>query len=201
MSRRDHDDFDPIDPGAMSPPDWDRVRVTSDQKPGPPLGTPLRWGASVAMPVSSDAGIFFQESPQIIQVDCADPYPRAWTVLGSIQADSDLWAYGQGAFINSYQPMLEVTMGVGQARVVHNFNLRAIIDADAPFYFQGQGGASFFGSGRQLSKPFLIPGAVVGQSISMRVAHLLQNLAPVVPAFNPAIMSVILTPFQPGSGL
>lgn len=202
MTRRDDIYGHEFGDGGMPAPEWDRALVPPQGKISP-LGDPTRWGASVTLRPSSDVGAHYQASPQIIQVSCMDGYARAWSIVGTVTADAALWAYVDGGlFVNSYLPALEVTMGVGQAQIVHNFRLRPIIDADAPFYLQGQGSAGgFLGDGTRLTKPFLIPGAVVGGKIQMRVEQLINNVAPVVPAFGDILYNVQLCPFNAGSGL
>jgi hypothetical protein len=182
----------------MPDPEWARAGVTAPAHYGG-LGDPTRWGAQITQHMPDIDGVVFRgavlQSGQILSVACQDSYPRAWTLIGMLGAPRAAWLLPDGIALNQFASALYVTMGMGQTQVVHNYNLRAIIDADAPYYWFSDF-ISPFGSEGLETRAFIMPGAVVGCSINIQIFNsLFTNVA--TPAFD-FFTSLIVTPFDPG---
>lgn len=196
MSRRDDLYGNEFGDGGMNDPDWDRALVHKGKLS--PLGEPRLWGATVTQTIPAGAAGATLTSEQVVQVACSDGYPRAWTLIGTIKQLSTIWAFAKSASIGPtdfWFSQCEVTMGVGQTSIKHVFNLGAIADADAPFYFP----VSFTGPTSE-SRAFIIPGALVGNAISIRVVNTFIFSVALGTAFDMQT-SLVVTPFNPGSGL
>lgn len=190
---QDEDDetFEP----PMHPPDWDRWLVAS-QKSLAPAGDPTRWGATVVQTVQPTSDLQILNS-QVISANCRDSYSRVWSICGTISAPTGLWALPTGIAANEWMPQMLVTMGVGQTQIVHNLNLRAIVDADAAVYLDGDSqfptGGTFF-----RVRPFIIPGGIVANAISIQIVNAVR-FVPAPGAAFPIATSVLVSPFAAGS--
>lgn len=195
----------------MNDPDWGRMMIS----PPPPaagfsaLGDPTRWGASVSQVISIGGGSLFGalvQSDQIIQVQCRDHYPRAWTIAGVLTAPREAFLFADGYGDVKWASVLNVTMGLGQAAIVHNFNIRATVASDAPWYWNsdGNGTADMFdtttGGPNPRSVPFVIPGAIVGTTVAIRVINAAFNSGQVIPFDATFTVALSITPFSAGSG-
>ena len=180
-------------------PDWARAGIHPPNKFGP-LGDPTRWGATVVQAMPAIDGVVFRggilQSGQVVSAQCRDQYPRAWTIAGTIGAPAFAWLLPDGFALNQFASALYVTMGQGQTQLVHNFNIRAIVSADAPFYWFSDFQTPFGSEGLE-TRAFLIPGAVVGNAVNIQVWNAyFSNVAS--DPFN-FVTSVIISPFDPGA--
>lgn len=194
-----HKRHEPDDFGEMSDPDWGRVLVparhqTSADPSHTPLGDPTRWGAQVdqTVPAGFAASGGSLVSSQINQVQCLDAYPRSWSIAGTIKALDTFWTPAPGIWVS----FLEVRMGIGQNIITHRFDLLAVVAADAPFYVAEQ----FSTPPAYSIKPFIIPGAVVANSIQTRWFN---NYILGADVLTPFVMNIAVqvTPFAAGTGL
>jgi hypothetical protein len=192
----------------MNKPDWDRVLVDARSggaqvradKP-PPLGDSTRWGANVPQTIlfgstAPNRGAINQ-SGQIIQVQCKDAYPRAWTIVGTLSAPANVWGLPNGAALGEWAAVMSVSMGIGQAQVLHNFDLRATVESDRPWYWNSNIGDEVFGTVGNIVRPFIMPGALVGGSVSISIIQSLftNDVGTFTANF---LTSLIVTPFDPG---
>lgn len=189
----------------MGHPDWGRAGVTPPAQFGP-LGDPTRWGATVVQTIPAIVlAAPFQgsvvQSGQILSVQCRDPYPRAWTIAGTLSVSiEELWLAPDANFASSWAAAAFVSMGVGQTQIMHTFNLRAIIEADSPYYWNSDITNPFFNAtNAPRTRAFIIPGAVVGNAMSMQIV---QSLHGPFLASLPAVTfttTLLVTPFDPGA--
>lgn len=189
----------------MHDPDWDRYEVHSRAtdttgKSHTPLGDPTRWGALSTVNVQPITGFQDLVAPQVLRVQCTDNYSRPWAIVGTIRAPLDLWNAGPiGPSADSWNALLVVRMGVGQNTIEHDINLRAVIEADAPFYFESESANEFLAGFRV--RPFVISGGLIGNALAVTVRHVVRfSIAP-APADRPITTAVQLTPFNAGTGL
>lgn len=169
------------------------------------LGDPTRWGATVVQNTPNIDGVTvfggLMQTGQILNVQCRDGYPRAWTLAGTIQAPAEFFLLPNVVVpaASWWVVAAYVSMGVGQVQIVHSFNLRAIIDADSPFYWNSDISNPFFenaGAGFQ-SEPFVIPGALVGTAMNVQILQSIR-IAVGAPGIVPVTTSLIVTPFDAG---
>lgn len=183
----------------MSNPDWNRVGVVPPDHHLSALGDATRWGAQIVQPIrafdgtTDRGGIFIQD--QILSVSCRDQYPRAWTISGTFTAPAFLWTLPDGAAVGEFAIALAVSMGLGQAQMVQTFNIRAIVDADAPYYWFSEFSTPFGSEGFE-TRPFIMPGAVVGNKINMRQIISYSRGVP-SQAFD-FTTTLMIVPFSPG---
>lgn len=171
-----------------------------------PVGDPTRWGAQIVQLIpapATDAQAIYQ-SEQFISAHTNDPYPRPWSLIGTLSAPNFMYslpdpAVGVAPQIDEWSATLSLTLGTGQAQIVHNLNLRAIIDADSPFYRNSNAAEEMFATLGFRVAPFIVPGAIVANAISIRVIHTISFSAPAT-AF-PLTTTVLLTPLAAGEGL
>lgn len=164
---RDPDDFD-----HDHSPDWGRMGITPPGQFPSPMGDPTRWGASVPLqaPISGFPGRQILRSGQIIQMQCRDQYPRTFSIVGTLEFPALINALPDGGGNDQWGAALCVTMGVGQNQVQHNFNLRAILAADAPYYWNSdQNLGGLIGLSSPFITPFVIPGAIVANAIAIQL--------------------------------
>lgn len=197
----EHDDQD-LHPD-MSEPDWDRFGIK------PPnhfekVGDPRRWGASIVTPIQDFASI---NTPQILSITTRDGYSRSWSVLGTLGLPLDLWgtAIADLVFIR-----LEITMGVGQAQIVHLINLLGPNPATGAPGVTGlcltqywKNGGPYVGIPEGLSpqqRAFAIVGGLSGQSISIRALYTIGATgSPNLPSTS--LLTLIANPYAAGEGL
>lgn len=176
------------EPGGIHDPDWGRFEVKSramGNTATTALGDGTRWGSQVAGTIVAPGPTSFG---QTIWVQTHDPYTRNWQIVGTVTASSLAWVLPLADFII----WLEVTMGVGQALVVHQFDIRALINLAAPWYTER---ADNF----QIVKPFVISGGLIGRQISARFVFNIPGLIP--PANLPVKCAAMISPFAAGAGL
>lgn len=191
----------------MHDPDWKRYQAErsragdASEHSHTALGDPSRWGARVPLTLQATAGNLVT-SPQVIRVNAKDAgYSRAWSVVGNIEASQELWGLlPSGAGPGAWAVALEVTSGVGQNTMVQLFNLLAIVAADLPFYFDAPLVPSFAPFTGNLIRPFVIPGAIVGYAVSMRVTVATLTPGP-LSAVQDVVTSINIGPFNPGTHL
>lgn len=187
----------------MHKPDWSHLNVRSraNDTTGAThtaLGDPSRWGATLSVPYPQNRGLSQTTSQQILRVQCADNYSRAWTLLGNVTNDAAIWADP-----TRWTGILELTMGVGQNAIVQQINIRAVVAALAPFYVDldnAAGGAT----GDRITKAFYMGGGIIGNAISARVIQFYFNPGGPPPApipTNPTEFAFQLAPFNAGTGL
>lgn len=189
----------------MGDPAWGRAGIRPPNAFGP-LGDPVRWGATVVqtMPPIILAAPFQGDiirSGQILSVQCRDPYPRAWTLAGTLSISAEeLWLAPDANFASSWAAAAFVTMGVGQTAIAHAFNLRSIVEADSPYYWNSDLSNPFFNSSNApRARAFIIPGALVGNAVNIQIV---QSLHGPFLASLPAVTfttTLIVTPFDPGA--
>lgn len=187
-------------------PDWARVGVVSPDHQLSALGDATRWGAQLLqhLPGSPNIATFpgqVLSNEQVLTVACRDQYPRAWTLSGTLNVPESMWALPDGIGPGMFLSALAVTVGLGQTSFVQVFNVRAIVNADAPFYFPSEyAGITSAGSLAPLNtRPYVIPGAIIGKTVQVRVIN--SFFFPLGPGpFDPVdfITEIMLTPFSPG---
>lgn len=185
-------------------PDWGRMGISAPHSFSA-LGDPTRWGGVDTPPsttLQDGVPVLFQ-SGQILSVQCRDSYPRAWTMVGTLTAPAEFFLLPDlfNPALNYWLAAAYVSMGVGQVQIIHSFNLRAIIDADSDFYWNSALDQPFFeesGNGI-VSRPFIMPGALVGTAISVRIFHALRiaGSGPIGP-FS-LTTQLLVTPFDAGA--
>jgi hypothetical protein len=182
-------------------PNWGRAGVKPPDKYAA-LGDPTRWGATARV---QNTGVLVAgqqvilQSEQFISVQCRDGYPRAWTIAGMINTLAEMFAAADYSSIGAsyWGCSLFVTMGLGQTQIIHNFNLRAVLTADSPYYYFSDFQSPFTDAAFP-TKAFIIPGAVIGTTVGIQVFQTVKLAFP--PAFSiPFTTSVIVTPFDPGA--
>jgi hypothetical protein len=203
----DDDEFDDRD--KISDPDWDRYLVGSQGTP--PVGDPTRWGAQYESQLTdaNSVGPTGNLTPQILQISSRDSYARSWSMIGTLTLPLATW--------NALQivAQLEITMGVGQAQLLHVIPL---------FYPAGTFGAAatpfaagglclsqlnYYGGpysevqadGLLYTRSFAIIGGLVGQSLAVRVRYLAAPFPPTTGFPTAARVSMLVTPYAAGTGL
>lgn len=163
------------------------------------LGDATRWGATIVQNMRAFDGVIDRgdilSTDQVLSVSCRDQYPRAWTIIGSLSAPAFLWTLPDGIAVGQFASALAVTMGVGQTQLVQTFNLRAIISADAPYYWFSEYN-TWFGGEAYETRAFIMPGAVVGNKVNMRMINAFFFDAPSA-AFD-FTTTLMIVPFSPG---
>jgi hypothetical protein len=119
------------------------------------LGDPMRWGSDGSVVVPAQLGTF--TSQQLVRVQCSDAYARNWQLVGTLTA-TELWAISEA----DLQMYLQVQLSAGQASLVQNFNLRALVDLAAPWYVDG-------GDGVREVKSWVIAGGIIGHALAARL--------------------------------
>jgi hypothetical protein len=204
-----------VDPnkGALpvgNQPDWGRSLV-QPSKHSAPVGDSTRWGATLVQVIEADAVQHRYVSGQFIQCAARDSYARPWALAGSVQFPHGMANLpnpnGQVSVgLDQWALFLEVTMGVGQAQIVHFIDVRETILAQEAFYatFYNQ---LFSGNPAQPRTmdtfPFVIGAdALVGNTIAIR-AVIAARLSPppIFEAVFPLTLNVIVTPFAAGTEL
>lgn len=187
-------------------PDWGRRGIEPPNKFSA-LGDPTRWGATViqSIPGLAPGVIRIEKSGQIVSAQCRDGYSRAWTLAGTLTvSDGTLIPLDDG--LGPFHPdgwvaAAVVSMGVGQLQIIHSFNLRAIVAADEPFYWNSDPSNPFyanpFAGAVPVTLPFIMPGALVGNAINIQIFTGINGSA----GTNPVTFttSLILNPFDPGA--
>ncbi len=174
-----------------------------------PVGDPTRWGAAITQNIGDLAGeVALITSEQFISAHTIDPYPRPWSIIGTVAAPPNMWSLANyprsGSFpANLFTATLSCTLGTGQAQLTHNIDLRAVIDADAPFYrYSNPGDEMFSATGGVLVLPFVIPGgAIIGNAIAIRASMGVWFGAATPNDPFQITTTVLLTPFAAGEGL
>jgi hypothetical protein len=167
MSDRDeNDDFD------MREPQWGRALGThsrADQRDGSNLtehGDAIRWGAAAEVLIPATNQIIYSE--QLIKVERETPYPANFQMVGTLTVPAD-WAASLTPALE-WAAYLELIMGVGQTRLTHIVNLRALMDlAVVPallptgqsYYLPNPAGSGF-------AFPWILPGGILAKSLQMR---------------------------------
>lgn len=184
--------------GGMPPPDWERYAVQS-RSGAAPVGDPRRWGATITVAVPA---VFTETvTEQFLRVQTVDGYSRSWSLIGTLQLPSTVWA--AAATLGS---LLEVTQGVGQASIVQTITLAIGGTANSGLCNTqniSNGGPyfpTFSGPGNTLeTRPFAAIGALVGSSISIRARFV--GFAPFTGLPCQPVLSAILCPYAAGQGL
>lgn len=181
-------------------PDWGRFGITPPNKFSA-LGDPTRWGATVVQDTNPAYDGSLLQTGQILHVQCRDAYPRAWTLAGTIQAPSEFFLLPNDPFDASGQywvAAVYVSMGVGQVPIVHSFDIREIVTADEPYYWNSDISNPFFTRGANgfSTFPFIMPGALVGTAMNVQILQAVKLAIP-IPSV-PITTSLIVTPFDSG---
>jgi len=175
--------------------DWGRFGIqhpNAYQK----VGDPTRWGAKITqVPAFAPGSPLTQilQSSQIISAQCRDPYARQWSIVGTLKCD--LWLFNNSNVAPGWTSILSVTMGVGQNQIIHNIDLRATVEADAPFYVDS------FTSGGLRERAFIIPGALVANAISIQVINTVNYVLLPLPDGDPITTALQICPLAAGTGL
>lgn len=153
------------------------------------LGDANRWGSDGSVDVPLQLGSF--TTGQLLRVQTVDPYSRNFAIIGNVDASKQFWNVSDF----NLRLGLEVTQGVGQAALVQTFNLRAITDVDAPWYWVTD--PDDVDDDGRIVKPFVINCAVLARALSARVVVLQQNA---VGLEDPQTVRVtaMLSPFAAG---
>ena len=191
----------------MTQPDWARAGVGQMSGKIGPLGDPTRWGASILQRVPfTGPGPFTIVSQQIIAVACQDGYARNWSLAGTLGAPAGFWAFPESPGANTWSAFATITMGVGQNSLVHNINLRACVNADAPFY--GDSPPSTWNAppfttpaGQLRNRPFIVPGAIVANQISILITQIVEYTLPPLPDGDAILTTIQIAPIMAGTGL
>ncbi len=162
--------------------DWERSQVSSraqvqDARQFTGLGDPTRWGAEESVAVTVANSIANPKyTQQLVRMQALDPYPRNWQLIGHVELSGPMLEELL-ATPSTEQPKwvatLEITMGIGQAIVLHRVNLRALLllalGATPPtlntnaWYLPEYNGDRF-------RVAWVLPGGVVGRTVSVRAA-------------------------------
>ena len=189
---------------GMGDPDWDRYLVDAGKK-GLPVGDPTRWGSQVLTRIDLNLTAD-QQSQQVLQVSTIDSYSRSWALLGSLTLPPDLWNAASAVEVS-----LDCTMGVGQAQVTQRLVLFSAVPAGGLCYNQylpnggpykgipvaAVGGNTTYTTDQ--SRAFAAIGALVGQSINVRVNYSIGFATTQLPTTS--ILNVIVAPYAAGKGL
>jgi hypothetical protein len=183
--------------------DWDRYLVDAAKK-GSPLGDPTRWGALTRQEIPQTLAAQNLQSDQVLQVACTDRYARQWTIAGNLEASTVFWdAPPQGlgsANVGTWFSILRVRMGVANNTILHNIDLRAIIEAQAPFYRDGSFGGESLAPGPTRVRPFVIDAAIVANNISIQIVNVfIYTVLPAAPLFFQTALQI--NPLAPGGGV
>jgi hypothetical protein len=192
---------------VTSPPDWGRAGVHGMSGKIGPLGDPTRWGAALFQQVPfNSAGPHTLESAQIIAAACQDGYARNWSIIGVVGTTAAVWAMLDGTGPDTWRSSLSVRLGASQNTIVHNVNLRATIDADAPFYNDSPPITA-----PSLVPPapgvilrvraYVIPGAFVANVLSVQVVNIVEYILPPLPDGDAIYTAIQIAPIMAGSGL
>lgn len=198
-------------PEGLNDPDWGRVMVRGpNELQAPQLGDPVRWGAEFRVAMPQVLGTQVARSGQIVSAQCRDAYSRSWGIAGSLSYPAIIFALASPAVLSGLNPnewtaILSISMGVGQAQMIHNIDLRAVMAADRPFYrssdqtMGGLIGPINLGTDN-IIEPFVIPGSLVANALSIQVV-IVFNFAAAAPDPLPFVCNVQLTPFAAGDRL
>lgn len=153
------------------------------------LGDSNRWGSDGSVDVPLVLGVY--STGQLMRVQTVDPYSRNWAIVGNVDASKLFWrSSGFNLTLG-----LEVTMGVGQSALLQTFDLRAVTDADLPWYVQPDY-ASLQDDDR-IVRPFVINCAVLGRAISARLV-IEHRYAVVISDAQTVRITALLAPFAAG---
>lgn len=196
----------------MSPPDWGRWLVQTPHALAP-VGDPTRWGATEVTQFVDTGGAFsIIATPQIIQIATKDFYSRQWSIVGTLQMDSGVWAapgdYPFPVAAISVNVFLEIVAGVGQAQITQRIMLACSGDPIRGLCNQqcaANGGpyGEIFGLhapgapfSAQTSRPFAAVGAIAGNNISIRAVYEFT-----ANEYSPATLSLLVSPIAAGTQL
>jgi len=175
-------------------PDWIRYGGVHSRAADPagvsqtPLGDATLWGNNSRVRIPLDAlGQFATQ--QLVRVQTVDQYSRNWHILGNVVAEQEFW----DASDTNVTIALEVTMGVGYATVLQQFNLRALVALADPWYLDGQ-------NGNRVVKSWVISGGLIGRALSARVV-INTLIAPVLEDDQFVDVSALISPFAAGFGI
>lgn len=195
----------------MHAPDWERYKVAAAGGVHA-VGDPTRWGVQAFTRVIGNQDTF---SNTIASISTRDNYARPWSILGTLTLPRDVFGLQQSMIA------LECTMGVGQVQILQNIVLLFGFDGPPPSSsVVGRKGLcatqSVFNGGPywesleptksesipngppDICLPFAAVGALVGQSISIRVRY---AVGPAAPLPTTSRLALIVTPYAAGEGL
>lgn len=192
----------------IADPHWERTL-----RPGPAplvkLGDPTRWGASeLTILPQVGAALTFSSGRQIVYAKTSDPYSRPWAVAGNFAITrANYITVGPASPLAPYPynitPLLEVTMGVGQAQFTQLYDVRALVQISVGNYETAPGnptGVYRVGdSGQRNQIPFWLSG-IVGTSVSIRAIYAIKD-ATLILNDPDVTMTLALNPYNAGSGL
>ena len=186
---------------GLPDPDWDRY-VLPGANPKIKLGSPVRWGASAQANVP--AALLETPTEQFLRIQTADAYSRSWSIIGTVQMPSAIWAVTVAPF--SLAVLLEVSQGAGQTTIRQNLVLAVggnptgglcntqHVNNGGPYF------SEFSGPGNTIeTRPFAAIGALVGNGIAIRARFI--GFAPFTGLPATPIVSAIVTPYAAGEGL
>jgi len=188
--------------------DWNRTRVHSRAQQQDPesqtgLGDPTRWGSEASLVVNGYNSVVW--SSQLLRVQSDDAYPRNWQMIGSVETATATLLDPLADL--RWIAILEVLLGVGQAVVRHQLNLRALLNlacdptqilAGLNWYYP----AGLVDNSPRPAGAWVLPAALVARSLSARVGiAVIQGEG--TPLTLPQSFSVTatLSPYAPGHNL
>ena len=180
---------------------WELNEVSSRAQEQDPeaftgLGDPTRWGSQST--ISVDAYNVPAYSEQLVRVQADDPYPRNWYLVGSLEVSNDM-AQSPTTALGWYAG-LSIDMGIGQAVITHQLNLRALIDLCFPPALAAANGTWYYPipmAGRWLF-PFVLPGGLVARTLSIRSYMMLVSGEAELPLGQVVTTSIAVSPFAAG---
>lgn len=176
----------------MSEPDWDRY-LDVDSRAGDQAGgrhsytgDPTRWAAEVSVDVPLLFGGIIR-SPQVVRVQIEDPYPRVFSLFGSVDMPNEYWATADDAITT----VLEMVAGAGQVSFPAVINIRAIMSSQfGGLFLQSPLETDLLAPGLSRSVPFVLPGPIlIARAASYRLAVRFNVAAPVAGRIRLALMT------------
>jgi hypothetical protein len=188
--------------------DWNRTRVHSRAQQQDPesqtgLGDPTRWGSEASLVVNGYNSVVW--SSQLLRVQSDDAYPRNWQMIGSVETATATLLDPLADL--RWIAILEVLLGVGQAVVRHQLNLRALLNlaCDPTQILTGLNWyypAGLIDNAPRPAGAWVLPAALVARSLSARVGIAVIS-GEGTPLTLPQSFSVTatLSPYAPGHNL
>lgn len=219
-----HGDLEP----SMHPPDWNSIMIQPQQK-RKPLGDPTVWGGSILTQIDSDPVLGntprVVKGGQVVLAQAADRYTRSWSLTGVLWLPSGMWSVASPdtrppSFVETFPVTpttpsltvwLSVRMGVERINQEHQILLHA---GDLLTQNWGlcdnQNSGNLGPYGAQIPDPtnpdslqgcpFACIGALIGNTISVQGIYVRgPNVGAEV--CNEILLTAMVTPYQPGSGV
>lgn len=205
----------------MPDADWGSVLINPELKKAP-VGDPTLWGNSITTLIDADPILGntprIITSEQILLTQAQDAYSRSWSLIGTLAVKGIGWRFLNGEPPQSNDPptdgmnvFLSVLQGVGKVTIEHQvclaangfptniglaWNQSAMNGGPyAPIYSPLPNTADSY-----MVLSFAMVGALIGNSIGVRALYSRGSdaLSGPIPS---AIMTCMITPYQPGTGI